>query len=107
MSSNFVNSLRTGSTIRAGTGSGESIVIRAQLLDAWDAVRIETTSDSTVREAKDAAVHALDPTSSPDDDYVVKVGGFEVLDESATLEDIGATTGTILAIGHRFRRPVR
>jgi hypothetical protein len=30
-----------------------------------------------------------------------------VLDESATLEDIGATTGTILAIGHRFRRPVR
>jgi hypothetical protein len=107
MSAEFVTRLRVGSTVRAGSGSGAPLVIRAQLLDAWDAVRVETTADSTVREVKEAVLRALDPSASPTEDYVVKLGGFEVLDENASLSGAGVTSGSILSIGHRFRRPVR
>lgn len=107
MSAGFVNNLRVGATVRAGTGPGAPLVIRAQLLDAWDAVRVESTTDTPVREVKEAVLRALDPGASPAEDYVVKLAGFEVLDENASLSAAGVTDGSILSIGHRFRRPVR
>lgn len=107
MNGRFVTQLRVGGTVRAGAGSGPPIIIRAQLLDAWDAVRVETWPDVAVREVKEAALVALDPAADDAGDYVVKFGGFEVLDENASLVSIGAVPGSILSIGYRFRRPIR
>ena len=47
---------------------------------------------------------------SPDDDvddYVIKLRGFEVLDENVTLAQAGARDGSIFLLTHRRRRPVR
>ena len=107
MSDAFVNKLRAASTVRAGSGSGAPLVIRAQLLDAWDAVRVETWPEVSVREVKEVALRAQDPSAEDPGDYVVKLGGFEVLDDYASLASIGVVSGSILSIGHRFRRPVR
>jgi hypothetical protein len=107
MSSSFVTSLRAGSTIRVGTGSGTPMLIRAQLLDAWDAVRVETWPTTTAREIKEAALLTLDPAADAPADYVLKLGGFEVLDEDVGLESLGVVSGSILSIGYRYRRPVR
>lgn len=107
MSAEFTTQLRAGSTIRVGSGSGAPIAIRAQLLDAWDAIRIETWPEVSVREVKEATIRALDPGAEELGDYVVKLGGFEVLDENPSLVSIGVVSGSILSIGHRFRRPVR
>ncbi len=107
MSDAFVNKLRTASTVRAGSGSGAPLVIRVQLLDAWDAVRVETWADVPVCIVKEVALNAQDPSAEDPGDYVVKLGGFEVLDENASLASIGVVSGSILSIGYRFRRPVR
>jgi hypothetical protein len=39
--------------------------------------------------------------------FVLKLGGIEVLDESASLADVGAANGSIFLLTHRRRRPVR
>jgi hypothetical protein len=47
---------------------------------------------------------------SPDEDaseYVIKLRGFEVLDENVSLADAGARNGSIFLLTHRRRRPVR
>lgn len=106
MSEKFVTSLRTRETVRAGSGSGAPMVIRAQLLEAWDAVRVETWPDVPVADVKEAVLRVLEPGAELPGDYVVKLGGFEVLDEGASLADAGVVSGSILSIAHRFRRPV-
>ena len=41
------------------------------------------------------------------EDFVLKLRGWEVLDESASLADVGAVDGSIFLLTHRRRRPVR
>jgi hypothetical protein len=42
-----------------------------------------------------------------DEDYVLKLNGWEVLDESASLAATGAVDGSIFLVTGRRRRPVR
>lgn len=109
MTAPFVTNLRSGSEIpiRIGAAQGEVLRIRAQVASMWDAIRVDTSPDATVREVKLAALDRLVPDSFPPDQYVVKLRGIEVLDENATVAQAGALDGSIFLILDRRRRPVR
>jgi hypothetical protein len=53
-----------------------------------------------------AALDALFPGEAPDA-FVMKLRGFEVLDESESLTKVGAVDGSIFLLTYRRRRPVR
>lgn len=109
MTAPFVTKLRTGNDepIRIGKADGEVLRLRAQVALVWDAIRIDTAPDATIREVKLAVLDRLVPDSFPADQYVVKLRGFEVLDENATVTDAGARDGSIFLILDRRRRPTR
>lgn len=81
--------------------------LRAELAEAWDAVRIEAAPSDTVRALKLNALQAFAPATLFPDDYTVKLRGIEILDESATIAAAGARDGSIFLIARRLRRPVR
>lgn len=107
MSGAFVTNLRTprGSII-IGEKSDATLHIRAQVLEAWDAVRIEAGPSAPVRTVKLRALEELYPDFFSADEFVVKLHGFEILDESVSLADAGVKNGSILLIADRRRRPV-
>ena len=102
----FVNSLRNqGAPLRLGTGSGDVLHLRAQVLEAWDAIRIDADPSASVRSLKHLALQTLYP-NVVESDYVVKLHGWEVLDEDAPISSTGARNGSIFLISDRRRRPV-
>lgn len=107
MTAPFVSTLRTsGNTISVGAPGASPITIRVEVPERWDVALISAASTATVSDVKRAALHSV----SPDDDaadYVIKLRGFEVLDEGVTLADAGARDGSIFLLTHRRRRPVR
>lgn len=109
MTAPFVTDLRRGNgePVRIGRADGEVLHLRAQVASMWDAIRIDTAPDATIREVKLAALERLIPDSYPADQYVVKLSGFEILDENATVAEAGAVDGSIFLILDRRRRPIR
>ena len=109
MSADLVSTFRARpGVVRLGDGSMlDSVVVRAQVPEVWDAIRIEAPRSASVLEAKRAALQALLPDDSAAEDYVVKLRGHEVLDETASLEAIGVRHGSTLLITNRRRRPVK
>jgi hypothetical protein len=108
MTTPFVASVRTRrETIRLGAAGAPTITIRVQLAEAWDAVRIDTPPSEPVLAVKVAALAALGPETEFHEDYVMKLRGFEVLDERASLSEVGAANGSIFLLAFRRRRPVR
>ena len=102
----FVNNLRTqGEPLRLGTGSGPVLHLRAQVLEAWDAVRVDAAPSASVKSLKQLALQTLYPNVDQND-YVVKLHGWEVLDEDAPISVTGARNGSIFLIADRRRRPV-
>jgi len=102
----FVNNLRNqGPALRLGSGSGEVLQLRAQVLEAWDAVRIDADASASVTSLKNLALQALYPNVD-EDDYVVKLHGWEILDEAAPISSTGARDGSIFLVSDRRRRPV-
>jgi hypothetical protein len=105
----FVATLRSRSTpICLSEGPG-AITIRVEMPEVWDVVRIEVASTEPALAVKVAALEALFPEASPElhADFVMKFRGWEVLDEGASLADLGVINGSILLLTHRRRRPVR
>lgn len=110
MSATFVATLRTrpeGVETPASRAGGATLTLRAQLADAWDAVRVVAAPTDTVAEIKARVLVALDPSADAPSEYLVKVRGFEVLHEAGTLADNEIGNGATLLIAHRRRRPVR
>ena len=108
MTAPFVSSLRTrGETIRVGAPGAAMLRLRVQSADRWDTVRIEAAPTESVRAVKDAAAGALLPDADGAEDLVIKLRGFEVLDEHASLAEAGAVDGSIFLLAYRRRRPVR
>lgn len=109
MTAPFVTNLRTTEEepLRVGSGGGDVLRLRVQAASLWDALRVDTAPNATIREVKLAALARLVPDSYPADQYVVKLRGFEVLDENATVSEAGAQDGSIFLILDRRRRPVR
>jgi len=103
----FVNSLRTrGDAFKLGSPSDQVLRLRAQVLEAWDAIRIDADPLASVRSLKQLALRELYPDVRHDDEYVVKLHGFEILDEDAPISSTAARNGSTFLITDRRRRPV-
>jgi hypothetical protein len=103
----FVNSLRTrGEPFRLGAPSDNALRLRAQVLEAWDAIAIDANPEASVRSLKQLALRELYPAVQHDDEYVVKLNGFEILDEEAPISSTAARNGSTFLITDRRRRPV-
>jgi hypothetical protein len=103
----FVNGLRTERhAFKLGTFSGSALQVRAQVLEAWDAIRIDADPSASVRSLKQLALRELYPDTKHESEYVVKLHGFEVLDEDAPISSTAAKNGSTFLITDRRRRPV-
>lgn len=103
----FVNSLRTrGDAFKLGSPSDQVLRVRAQVLEAWDAIRIDANPLASVRSLKELALRELYPDVRHADEYVVKLNGFEILDEDAPISSTAALNGSTFLVTGRRRRPV-
>jgi hypothetical protein len=108
MSVPFPASLRARKeTIRLAPDGVPAITIRVEMPDVWDVVRIEVLPSDQVLEVKTRALEALFPEAQFTDDFVMKLRGWEILDETMSLSDAGVIDLSILLVTHRRRRPVR
>ena len=98
---------RPGVEIRLGAPTDQVISVRVQVPEVWDVVRIEAPPSEPVLSVKVRALEALYPAAEFHEDFVVKLNGFEVLDENASIAEAGAVDGSIFLVTHKRRRPVR
>jgi hypothetical protein len=104
----FVTSLRARrSPIRLGGADATTIGIRVEMPEVWDVVRLDVPAAEPVVAVKVRALEALFPEAAMHEDFVVKLRGWEILDESESLADAGVVDGSILLLTHRRRRAVR
>ena len=107
MSVPFVSKLRARpEVIRLGTSSVPVITVRVQVPEVWDTVRIDAPPDTPVLTLKVRALDVLMPTAEQAE-WMTKLRGFEVLDETASLSAAGVENGSTLLVTSRRRRPVR
>jgi hypothetical protein len=108
VSAPFVSQLRARpGTLRLGADGQRRITVRVQMPERWDTIRVELPPDEPVASLKAAALEVLAADGVLDDAFVVKLNGFEVLNENASIVDAGAKDGSTFLITHRRRRPVR
>jgi hypothetical protein len=109
MTEPFVAQLRTrGDTIELAAPGDASITLRVEMPEVWDVVRVNASPDERAITLKRRALEALMPGAElHDEEYVLKLNGWEVLDESASLAATGAVDGSIFLVTGRRRRPVR
>ena len=108
MSAPFVSQLRTrGDTITMTEAGAGAITVRVQLPEAWDTVRVAVSPNEPVLALKVRALAALSPENEYHDEFVMKLRGFEVLDENASINAVGGVDGSIFLLTLRRRRPVR
>jgi hypothetical protein len=103
-----VSSLRTRpEAIRLCMGTGACITVRVEVPEVWDAVRVEAPPIASVLVVKTRALAVLYPDGGSPGEFVMKLNGFEILDEHATLRDVGAVEGSTFLLTSRRRRPVK
>jgi hypothetical protein len=103
----FVSGLRTqGQPFRLGSPSSNDLHLRAQVLEAWDAIRIDADPAASILSLKELALRELSPDVTNVAEYVVKLHGWEILDENAPISSTAAKNGSIFLITDRRRRPV-
>jgi hypothetical protein len=108
VSAPFVAQLRARpGVVRLGADGQRRITLRVQMPEVWDAVRIETPPTEPVGAVKAGALAALYPEHEPLHAFVVKLNGYEVLDEGMSVADAGAKDGSTFLLTYRRRRPVR
>lgn len=108
MTTPFVAELRARPDIvRLGGPDDAVISIRVEVPEVWDTLRIDAPPGTPVDEVKRRALEVLVAGGADPGHYVVKLRGWEVLDEARSLTDVGAQNGSTLLVTHRRRRPVR
>jgi hypothetical protein len=108
MTTPFVAQLRTrGDVLKLARPDAPSITVRVEMPEVWDTVRAVVSPDEPVAVLKMAALDALYPHGEPHEAFVMKLRGFEILDENATIAAVGAVDGSCFLMTFRKRRPVR
>ena len=107
MSAALVGSLRSGRAPLALASGPGTISVRVQVAEMWDAVRVTAHPDTVVSELKQRVVNEYFPGYEFPDDFVLKLRGWEMLDESQSLATAGIVDGAIVLLAYRRRRPVR
>lgn len=108
MSAPFVQQLRSSRApiVLGGASGAGTIAFRVEAAELWDAVRVTGAPGARVIEMKQKVVEAFFPGEHVGE-FVLKLRGWEILDENATLADAGIGNGSIVLLGYRRRRPVR
>jgi hypothetical protein len=107
MSAPFVSELRTSDEVIA-LGEGPDILhLRVQVAELWDALRVSAAPSESVDAVKRAALSKFFPDGVSPNEFVVKVRGFEILNESVGLAESGIRDGSTLLLTWRRRRPVK
>ncbi|HUF28972.1 MAG TPA: hypothetical protein VMM18_18465 [Gemmatimonadaceae bacterium] len=108
MSASFVTQLRVSRPpLVVGEPGRPAIRLRVQVPEVWDLVRIDVPAGQPVRTIKLLALEVLRPGEEQPAEYVMKLGGWEILDEQASLGEVGAVDGSTFLLTSRRRRPVR
>jgi hypothetical protein len=104
----FVTGLRSRPrTIDLARKGEAAITVRVEMAEVWDTVRVTVSPNEPVVTVKRAALDALSAASDRPEEFVIKLRGWEVLDEGASLGDAGALDGSIFLLANRRRRPVK
>lgn len=104
----FTNTLRAGTRVlRLGADGEARLAFRVQLQDAWETVGVEAPADTPVRVVKERVMALVLPATEEPEEFMVKLGGWEVLDENQSIASCGATNGSTFLVSGRRRRPVR
>jgi hypothetical protein len=104
----FVTQLRSRpGVIRLGAPDEPAFALRVEMPEVWDTVRIDAPPSTPILELKRAALEALFPEGQYLEDFVLKLHGFEVMDEHASVAESGARDGSIYLLTYRRRRPVK
>lgn len=93
--------------VRLGSAGEPVLTIRVEVPEVWDVVRVDAPPATPVAVVKQRALEELVSDFSNSEDWIVKLRGFEVLDENATLSDVGVRNGSTLLITNRRRKPVK
>jgi hypothetical protein len=103
----FTNTLRSNREpiVIDNSGAG-AITFRVESAELWDAIRVVASPDAPMSEVKRRAIEQFFPQDALVSDYVLKLHGWEILDETAPLRDIGIVEGSIVLLAVRRRRPV-
>ena len=108
MTTPFVSQLRArADTLELAADKGAAITVRVEMPEKWDTVKALVSPDASALSLKVAALDALFPSVEGPAAFVLKLRGFEVLDETASLTELGAVNGSIFLLTHRRRQPVR
>lgn len=109
MSAGFASQLRVkdAEAIRLAPAGAPVVRVRVESAEAWYAVRVDATADTSVLAVKEAALHNLHPDAEHAADYVVKLRGWEILDEHQSLAASEVVDGSTLLMHLRRKRPVR
>ena len=108
MSTAFVSTLRTNRpAIVMDPADTGTVTIRVEVSDLWDTVRVVADPHDSVLEVKQRVVAEFWPTHGFLDEFVLKLRGWEILDETEPLSKAGVVDGSILLLAYRRRRPVR
>jgi hypothetical protein len=104
----FVNELRTSDdVIVLGGGNGGVLHVRVQSAELWDALRVDAPASAPVIDVKRAALEVFFPNGVAIEEFVVKVRGFEILNENEGLASAGIKDGSTLLLSRRRRRPIK
>lgn len=82
-------------------------MLRVESAELWNALRVIASPDTLVSDLKARVVAAMYPASQQMDQLVLKLRGWEMLDERQTLTAAGLVDGSIVLLAYRRRRPVR
>ena len=108
MSAPFATQLRsTRPPIKLAEAGVGSITLRVEASDIWETVRVIALSETPVADVKRHVVTELFPNDQHLENFVLKLRGWEVLDERSSLRDAGVVDGSILLLAYRRRRAVR
>jgi hypothetical protein len=81
--------------------------LRVHLLERWDRMPFDVPPETPVATLKRDALAAFGLAHAQPADYVVKLHGWDVLGEQASVGESGARDGSTYLLTYRRRRPVR